>query len=125
MRPTRLQLVLTAALLAAGLLVTWQLKAERSIRASLRIPSQRLEELAFLLQEQSRHRERLEDEIASLRAQLARYEEAATRNQGAQRELRRRLEALRLAAGVEALRGPGVVVELRDSPQRLQPGDDP
>jgi len=124
-RPTRLQLVLTAALLAAGLLVTWQLKAERSIRASLRIPSQRLEELAFLLQEQSRHRERLEDEIASLRAQLARYEEAATRNQGAQRELRRRLEALRLAAGVEALRGPGVVVELRDSPQRLQPGDDP
>lgn len=125
LRPTRLQLALTVALLAAGLLVTWQLKAERAIRATLRVPSQRLEELAFLLQQRERQRERLEAEIASLRERLARYEEAATRHQGAQRELRRQLEALRVAAGVEPLRGPGMVVELQDSPRPLSPGDDP
>ncbi len=124
-RVTGLQVALTAALLVAGLLATWQLKAERSIRASLRVSSQRLEELTFLLQEQARQREHMEEEILRLREQLARYEEAATRDQGAQRELRRQLEALRAAAGLEPLRGPGVVVELRDSPQRLQPGDDP
>ncbi len=124
-RPSRLQLALTAILLVAGLLVTWQVRVETSIRAKLRIPSQRLEELAFVLQEQARYRERLEAEIAALREQVERYEEAATRDQGAQRELRRRLEVLRLAAGVEAVRGPGVVVELRDSPRPLEPGDDP
>jgi len=123
--PTRLQLALTAALLAAGLLATWQLKAERSIRTALRIPSQRLEELTFLLQQQQQQRERLEAEITALRDRLARYEEAATRDQGIQREMRRRLEVLRVAAGVEPLRGPGVVVELQDSPRRLVAGDDP
>jgi uncharacterized protein YlxW (UPF0749 family) len=112
-------------LLAAGLLATWQLKAERSIRTALRIPSQRLEELTFLLQQQQQQRERLEAEITALRHRLARYEEAATRGQGIQREMRRRLEALRVAAGVEPLRGPGVVVELQDSPRRLVAGDDP
>ncbi len=121
----RFQLALTAVFLAAGLLVTWHVRVETSIRANLRIPSQRLEELAFVLREQARYRERLEAEIAVLREQVQRYEEAAIRDQGAQRELRRRLEALRLAAGVEAVRGPGVVVEISDSPRPLQPGDDP
>ncbi len=125
MRPTRLQLVLAAVLLAAGLLATWQLKAERSIRSRLHVSSQRLEELTFLLQEQARHRERMEAEIARLREQLARYEEAATQDEGVLRELRRQLEELRLAAGLEAVRGPGVVVELRDNPRPLRPGDDP
>ncbi len=117
--------MLTAVLLVAGFLVTWQVRVETSIRSNLRIPSQRLDELTFVLREQARYRERLEAEIASLREQVKRYEEAATRGEGAQRELRRRLEGLRLAAGVEAVRGPGVVVEIRDSARPLQPGEDP
>lgn len=125
MRPSRLQLVLTAVLLGAGLLVGWQLRAERRIRASLQIPSQRLDELTFLLQEQARRQEALEAEIAALRRQLQRYEERATQNREVHRALGRQLKALRLAAGVEAVRGPGVVVELRDSPRPLRPGDDP
>lgn len=124
-RPTGLQLALAAALLCVGLLGTWQLRAERSIRAALRIPSQRLEELTFLLQEQARQREELESHIAALRERLSRTEEVATRDRGALQALQRRLEALRLAAGVEPLRGPGVVVELRDSPKPLAEGEDP
>lgn len=103
----------------------WQLRAERRIRASLQIPSQRLDELTFLLQEQARRREALEAEIAALRRRLQRYEERATRNRGAHQALRRQLEALRMAAGLEAVRGPGVMVELQDSPRPLRPGDDP
>ncbi len=125
MRPTRLRGILAVILLAAGLLVGWQLRAERRIRTSLQIPSQRLEELTFLLQEQARRRDALEAEIAALREQLARYEEAAAQDRGTQEALRRQLQALRLAAGVEPVRGPGVVVELRDSPRPLRPGDDP
>lgn len=124
-RARRLQVILTAVLLVAGLLVGWQLRAERRIRASLQIPSQRLDELTFLLQEQGRRRDALEAEIARLREQLARTEERATERRGAQQALRRQLQTLRLAAGVEAVRGPGVVVELRDSPRPLRPGDDP
>lgn len=122
---TRAQLVLSAVLLIVGLMVVWQLRTEQLVRRELRIPSQRLEELAFLLEEQARHRERLEGEIASLREQRTAFEEAAARDQGALREVRRQLRALRLQAGLEAVRGPGVVVEMRDSPRPLQPGDDP
>ncbi|MDR5683444.1 MAG: DUF881 domain-containing protein [Armatimonadota bacterium] len=122
---TRLQIVLTAVLLAAGFLVAWQLRIENLVRRELRISSQRLEELAFLLEEQARYRERLEAEIASLRDQLAAYEDAAARDQGALLQVRRQLRALRLQAGLEAVAGPGVVVEMRDSLRPLQPGDDP
>jgi uncharacterized protein YlxW (UPF0749 family) len=122
---SRLQLVLTAVLLAAGFLLAWQLRIENLVRRELHISSQRLEELAFLLEEQARHRERLEAEIADLRRQRAAYEDATARDHGALLEVRRQLRALRVQAGLEAVAGPGVVVEMRDSPRPLQPGDDP
>lgn len=108
-----------------GFLFTWQLRAEYTIRQRLRIPSQRLEELAFLLQEQARHRERLETEIVQLRKQLERYADAAARDRAMLAAMRQRLVELQALSGVRAVRGPGVVVELRDSLRALQPGDDP
>ncbi len=112
-------------LLATGFLVTWQLRAEFAIRQRLQIPSQRLEELAFLLQEQARHRERLEAEILLLRRQLERYADAAARDRAALAAMRLQLTELQALSGVRPVRGPGVVVTLRDSPRPLQPGDDP
>ncbi|MDR7415042.1 MAG: DUF881 domain-containing protein [Armatimonadota bacterium] len=120
-----LQAVLGVVLLAVGFLVTWQLRAEYAIRQRLRIPSQRLEELGFLLQEQARHRERLESEIAQLRKQLERYADAASRERAVLAAMRQRLVELQALSGVRAVRGPGVVVEVRDSARALQPGDDP
>jgi uncharacterized protein YlxW (UPF0749 family) len=120
-----LQAVLGVVLLAVGFLVTWQLRAEYAIRQRLRISSQRLEELAFLLQEQARHRERLESEIAQLRKELERYADAAARERAVLAAMRQRLVELQALSGVRAVRGPGVVVELRDSARALQPGDDP
>ncbi|MDR7439899.1 MAG: DUF881 domain-containing protein [Armatimonadota bacterium] len=119
------QAALGVVLLAAGFLITWQLRMEYAIRQRLQIPSQRLEELAFLLQEQTRHQERLEAEIGQLRRHLERYADAAARDRAVLAAMRQRLVELQALSGVRAVRGPGVVVELRDSTRSLQPGDDP
>lgn len=121
----RLQLVLGLVLFAAGLLVSWQVRAEYAIRKQLRIPSQRLEELAFLLQAQTQHREQLEAEIVKLRHQLAAYADAAGREQAVLEAMRRFLDDLQALSGLRPVRGPGVVVEIQDSPRPLRPGDDP
>ncbi len=111
--------------LVAGFVVSGQLRTEFVIRRQLRVPSQRMEELAFLLQEQARHRERLEAEITALRRQLEAYAEAAAKDRAAVAALRRGLQELQALSGLRPIRGPGVVVELRDSPRPLRPGDDP
>lgn len=121
----RFQAVLGLALLVAGFLVTWQLRAEYAIRRELQIPSQRLEELAFLLQAQARHQEQLEAEIAALRRRLSAYADAAGREQAVLGAMRRSLDELQALSGLRPVRGPGVVVEIRDSPRPLRPGDDP
>lgn len=122
---SRLHLLLGLVLFAGGFLVSWQLRTEYTIRQTLRISSQRLDELAFLLQAQAQHRERLEAEIATLRRQLEAYADAAGREESLLAVMRRQLDELGALSGLKAVRGPGVVVEIRDSPRPLRPGDDP
>ncbi len=121
----RFHLLLGMVLLVAGFVATGQLRTEFAIRRQLRVSSQRLEELAFLLQEQARHRERVEAEITALRRQLEAYADAAAKDRAAVAAMRRGLQELQALSGLRPVRGPGVVVELRDSPRPLRPGDDP
>jgi uncharacterized protein YlxW (UPF0749 family) len=53
------------------------------------------------------------------------YEQAAAQGRVQLEVLGRQLEAFRVQAGHVPLAGPGVVVELDDSPFPLRPGDDP
>jgi uncharacterized protein YlxW (UPF0749 family) len=122
---SRLQATLAVLLAAAGFLAATQVRNELLIRQHLRVPSQRLEELGFLLREQERARAALEQQIGDLRDRLRAYEQGAAQGRARLEALSRELERLRVLAGLTAVAGPGVVVELDDSPQPLRPGDDP
>lgn len=124
-RVSRWQLSLALVLAVAGFLAVTQIRNELLIREQLKVPSERLQELAFLLQEQERNRAALEQQIGTLRDQLRAYEQGAVQGREKLEELGAQLERLRILAGLAALAGPGIAVALDDSPQPLRPGDDP
>jgi uncharacterized protein YlxW (UPF0749 family) len=75
---------------------------------------------------------KLEDEQADLRAQIAAaeaqvldFQTASTTSSSAQAEVNRRLEDARLAVGLTALRGPGVLIEIADSKRIVPEGENP
>lgn len=118
-------IVLTLAFALAGFLAVTQIRNELLIRQQLRLPSQELSELGYTLREQERIRSTFEQQIVSLREQVRARERTAALETAQLATLGRDLEQLRIHAGVTALGGPGLVVELRDSPQPLSPGGDP
>lgn len=124
-RLSRLQAALAVVFAVAGFLAVTQIRTELLIRAQLRVPSQRLEELGFTLREMDRSRGALEAQIGQLREQLHAYEQAAAQGRAQLELLGRQLEQYRVLAGHVPVAGPGVIVELNDSPFPLRPGDDP
>lgn len=122
---SRWQLSVAVILAVAAFLIVTQVRNELLIREQLRVPSQRLEELAFMLREQERVRGELEQQIVGLRDQLRAYERGAVQGKEKLSALGQQLDQLRVLAGQTALTGPGVIVELHDSSNPLRPGDDP
>lgn len=115
-----------AGLLAfIGFVVVTQIRQEWLIKRTLRIPSTRLDELAFVLREQERTRAALEAQVAELRGRMVDYERAAAEGRTAAAKLNRQLQEMRVLAGLTALEGPSVVVELNDSTRAPRPGEDP
>ena len=107
---SRLQIVLGLIMATAGFLAVTQIRNELLIRQELRVPSQRLEELGFMLREQERTRAAVEQQILQLREQLRAYEQGAAQGRAKLEALTQELEHLRLLAGLTAVTGPGVVV---------------
>lgn len=124
-RSIRWQAALAVPLAVAGFLVVTQARTELLIKRTLRIPSSQLEELAFALQGQERHRGALEGQVADLRGRLADYERAAAEGRTAVARMNRELQDLRALAGLTALEGPGLTVTLTDSTRPPRPGEDP
>lgn len=119
--PAALALVLALA----GYLVVAQVRTEWQIRRTLRIPSTQLEELAFLLRDQERGRAALESQVAELRGRLVAYERVSAEGRTTAAKMSRDLAELRALAGITALVGPGITVELNDSTRPPQAGEDP
>lgn len=121
----RLSAALAILLAFVGFLVVTQIRNEWRIRRALRLPSTRLEELAFELRDQERGRAALEKQISEMRARLAEYEAAAAEGRAAAARMNRELQETRTLVGLTALEGPGIAIELSDSQKPLRPGDDP
>lgn len=75
---------------------------------------------------------KLEDEQEDLRGQLAaaeaqvlEFQTASTTSSSALAEVNRRLEEARLAVGLMALQGPGMVMEISDSKRVIPDGENP
>lgn len=114
------QTTLAVALFALGFLVVAQLRSEAPrVRYTTQERSP-LVETALALQAQQ---DVLKTRILELRAEI---EDLEGRSQGSATLVQRvneQLEAARIAAGLRALTGTGVVLQLQDSATALQPGD--
>lgn len=116
---------LAAVLAVVAFFTVTQLRNELLIRRQLRVPSLRLQELAYSLRQQEHRATAMEQQIATLREQLQRYEQAASEGQAQLASLRAQLQSLEALAGLTAVTGPGVVIRLDDSRRPLRPGQNP
>lgn len=121
----RWPLLLAGLFAVAGFLLAAQVRTELLIRRHLQVPGVRLGELGVRLQELEHRRAVLEAELAELRDQIAVAEREAAVGQSSLARQNRRVRDLRVLAGLVPLEGPGVAVELRDSPRPIRPGEDP
>lgn len=109
-----------------GAFIALALKTENKVRGTL--PSPRYSGLAeaYLMNNTLNAQTvlRLQDTIASLRADNARLEQRAPSSSGASRAMEADLQDARMFAGLTAVEGPGIVVTLKDSAKR-PPSDIP
>lgn len=94
-----------------SMLLVFQLRTERNIRKAL--PTRNVSALAELFHKQDINLKRMEEEIDNLNRQLREYDR--------DREITR----LRLASGIQAVRGKGLQVVLSDSKRKLREYEDP
>lgn len=118
---------LAVGALLLGLAVGAQINTALQVRTHLQIqilPTQ-LEELAYRLRQQERAQEALEAQVEQFRHQVSQYEIGIAGQQTHLQTLSGQLQRLKLLAGLQAVTGPGVVVEMDDSPRPLRPGENP
>jgi uncharacterized protein YlxW (UPF0749 family) len=113
------QLTLGAALLALGFLIAAQLASEGPRIRYTSLERTPLVETALDLQ---RQQESLKEQVLKVREDIQKLEAAGQGGTAVARELNDELQRARLAAGLIALRGPGLVFELSDSSVQV-PGD--
>lgn len=113
-RVARWQVTLTAFLVVVGFLLVLQLRAGRTIRQEVELPTLRVRDLALLVQQQEDALQALQAEIADLRAKLAEYETAAAQGRSSAQTLAREVESYRMVLGLTPVEGPGVVVRVSE-----------
>lgn len=121
----RWQLALTAVAMVVGFVFSVQSRTEQSIETGLQVSSGRLGEVAYRYRAEDERQAAMRAEIANLRRQIAAEEQRAAAEQRVTATLADQLQTLRAAAGLTALRGPGVAVTITDSRRALRPGEDP
>jgi uncharacterized protein YlxW (UPF0749 family) len=113
------QITLGIALLAMGFLIAAQLAAEGPrVRYTTQERSPLVETALALQQRQSE----LKAQIVELREQIQAIEQQDAGSAAVVRDLNTRLDEARIAAGLFALRGTGIVVKLEDSTEPVPPG---
>lgn len=111
---TRWQGTLAIFLALVGFLLVIQVRAGRSIRREVELPTLRVRELAVLVQQQEAAVGALQAEIAELQGKLAEYESAAAQGRSSAETLEKQVASYRMVMGLTAVEGPGVVVRLRE-----------
>lgn len=125
MRPRLPQVLMAATLLLMGFLVAAQVKAGRALTSQVDIPTRNVYALATLLKSERAAHQSLEAEVGELRARLEQYEHAAAQGSRLTEAMGKELESLRIAAGLKAMRGPGVTVRVEDPKTQPKGGTNP
>lgn len=113
------QVALTLVFVLFGFMLAMQFRARPPIPGPLQF--QRSEELSVLLKVAEKERDKLREEVAQLREQLADSQSAEDQVKVLKDEL---VKAM-LLAGASDVRGPGISLELSDSKAPSQPNQDP
>jgi uncharacterized protein YlxW (UPF0749 family) len=108
------QASLALLLLALGFLLVVQLRAGRALSRQEEIPTRNVYALATMLSQEREARQELEAQVADLNRRLAEFDTTAAQTKSTAEALTRELVALRIAAGVVPLQGPGLIVTVND-----------
>ena len=113
------QITLGLALLALGFLIAAQLQSETP---RVRYTTQERGPLVQTVLTLQTQQEQLKERILALRDQIGSLEQQGQGSAALVRDLNARLDQARLAAGLVALQGPGLVLRLEDSQRPVPPG---
>jgi uncharacterized protein YlxW (UPF0749 family) len=116
----RWQIPVAIASLLLGIAVSLQFRASSAAAPSPN--SANRSEVVAQLRAIETERDRLSTELAESRKRMAEIQEALGQGKSLHQELVAQYDGARLQAGLTALKGPGIVVRLSDSPR--QPGPD-
>jgi uncharacterized protein YlxW (UPF0749 family) len=112
------QVTLTAALLVLGFLVAAQLASEGP---RIRYTSEARTPLVQTALDLQARQDQLKQQILDLRADLTKLEAVGEGGAAVTRDLNDALEQARIGAGLVALQGPGIVIQLTDSTAAMPP----
>ena len=98
----------------------WNSSAERNA-----FTTSAQEVLAIQVAQLEEEQQELQERLATANAQIETFQASAPGSQADLDELNARLTAARAAAGLTAVRGPGVQIEIADSLRQVPPGDSP
>jgi uncharacterized protein YlxW (UPF0749 family) len=116
------QVTLGIALAALGFLIAAQLASEPP---RVRYTTQERPPLVETVQTLQSQQDALKSQILDLRARIQALEQEGQGSQALVQQLNVELDQARIAAGLVALKGPGIVFQLEDSPRRVPTGGNP
>jgi uncharacterized protein YlxW (UPF0749 family) len=116
------QVTLGVALLALGFLIAAQLRTEAP---RVRYTSNERVPLVETARDLQSHQDDLKQELLQLRGQIQTAESQGQGSAALVKDLDERLRQARIAAGLSALTGSGLVLQLGDSSNTVPPGDNP
>lgn len=119
MRSTDGKIAIMAVCILVGIMLAIQFRTSESYDVNLR--GTRSDELAFKINSLIQEKEALSKEVVSLREKLTNMVNGDQTITDLQSELKKS----DMAAGLTAVRGPGIIVTVNDSPHVLQRGEDP
>ena len=125
-RLARVNLTLMLMAFVIGLALAWQLKGPRASPPVGYAPGDPRDRIVNTIEQLEAEQSALKSEIARLRAELSSYQSQTSANTDRLQRLNEEMDAQQTAAGLTAVRGPGVAVTLDDSSIRNPlPSTDP
>jgi uncharacterized protein YlxW (UPF0749 family) len=120
-RLARINLTLMLMAFAIGLVLAWQLQGPRAAPPVGYTPGDPRDRIVDTIDQLEAEQSALKTEIGRLRSELAFFQSQSAANTDRLQKLNDELDAQRAAAGLIAVRGPGIAVTLDDSNVRSVP----
>jgi uncharacterized protein YlxW (UPF0749 family) len=109
---------ITSLTVVLGLLLGLAIRSQWEIR-QLRLPANRFSTLAAAYGDLKQGNEQLQEEVRKLRKRATELETQLAEGTNAARALNRELQHVKFLSGLTAVKGPGLMIKLQDSPKKL------